>query len=214
MRKKRLLQPKLTKEIRAAILRLVQTWAWLSMQGHKTGVPTPVVGRDIPPGSTSPSLDWLNRYDPDYETRFALCETTMDQLDACGGMDWVAVLRALKAAWVWAYQQALDDPDWLREQLDERDLVKKKLGEAFKIASRKVDPNFFLKGPWQDAVRDFLANDPWANFTPDRPLRRSGGRPPKPWCEPTLRALRAAGVPQEQAEDLLVALRLMNRRRK
>lgn len=192
-RRKRVVHPKLTPALRDEILHLVQTWQWRSVQGLKTRVPTPVVGRDIPPGSTSPSIDWLNRWDFGYEDRLALCQTTLDKLDALGGGDWPRVTAALQSAWNFCWDQACSDPDWLREQLEERDLVKKKLREGLKIGDPRTNPNLQVQGPWTEAVREFL-NDPRVNFTPGC-LRRAGRRPPKPWREPPLKALHDAGVP-------------------
>ena len=208
-RRKRILQPKLRPAIRTDILRLVQTWPWLSVQGFKTGVPTPAVGRDIPLGSTSPTLDWLNKYDPDYEGRLALCEATLDKLDAMGGVDWPAVLHALTQGWNAAYQQAWSDPDSIREWVEDLDLVKKMLKECLRRS--RVNP--LLAGPWRNAVQDYLDHDDRARLRPEQPTRRPrAGQPSKPWVETTGKALRDAGVPAEEAEDLMIALRLRNPR--
>jgi hypothetical protein len=209
---------KLTKEIREEIVHLVETWSWESMRCLKTEVPTPLV----PTGQRSPSAAYLNKYDPEYENRLDMCQETLTRIDAKPGgrVDWPAILAALRIAWNGAYGQALDDPDGYREKLEERDMFVKKLREVLRIARRAIPSgsnlsfNPFLLGANQcmGSVQNYLENDPWIRWQPDRPLRRSGRRPPKPWLAPAYKALRAAGVPAEEAENLLIALRLRNPR--
>ena len=191
-RRKRLPYPKLTKELRTRILHRVQTWCWLSMVGK---IPSPLITGE------SPSQDYLDKYDPEYRTRLTLGEDTLEMLDARGGVDWVAVADAVDRGWTMEFAYALGNRDWIRDWLEDRDRAMEHLVKALQLAHR----NPFLVGPWIDFVQEYLRSE---DATTDRPRRRPKAGQSKPWVKETEKALTAAGVPEEEAKDLLIALRL------
>ncbi len=197
-RRKRIPHPKLTKELRARILHRVQTWPWLSMVAK---IPTPV----IPTGGT-PTQEYLNKYDPDYEERLALCEATLDMLDARGGVDWVAVADALDRGWAMEFAHGLGDMDRRREWLEDRDLVVKNMRDAVRRGRR----NPYLAGSWVGHVEEYLRSEV---ATIDLPRRRPRAGQSRPWVKEIEKVLCVAGVPEEEAAAFVIALRLRRPRK-